>query len=127
MALKFEKNTEAFLSVLTLVVGADQVGSLAERDFLFQKVKGISIFGNPSPADFSKLLGQVTDTVYAKLPQKDGVITDAGVDALLADVKSALGPELCKTLVQTATELAGTDGDDAKETALIDKIRRAFA
>src|SRR5690242_8362216 len=75
MSLKFEKNSEAFLSVLTLVVGADQVGSLAERDFLFQKVKGISIFENPSPADFSKLLGRVTDAVYSKLPQKDGVIT----------------------------------------------------
>jgi len=126
MALKFEKNSEAFLSVLTLVVGADQVGSLAERDFLFQKVKGISIFGNPSPADFSKLLGQVTDAVYSKLPQKDGVITDAGVDALLAEAKSALGPELRKTLVETASELGETDGTDARETALIDKIRRAL-
>jgi hypothetical protein len=126
MSLKFEKNSEAFLSVLTLVVGADQVGSLAERDFLFQKVKGISIFGNPSPADFSKLLGQVTDAVYSKLPQKDGVITAAGIDALLAEVKSALSPELRKTLVQTATELGGSDGADARETELIDKIRSAL-
>ena len=127
MALKFEKNTEAFLSVLTLVVGADQVGSLAERDFLFQKVKGISIFGNPSPADFAKLLGQVTDAVYTKLPQKDGAITDAAIDGLLAEVKSTLGPDLRKTLVETATDLGATDGGDAKETALLGKIRRALA
>jgi hypothetical protein len=126
MSLKFEKNSEAFLSVLTLVVGADQVGSLAERDFLFQKVKGISIFGNPSPADFSKLLGQVTDAVYSKLPQKDGVVTAAGVDALLSEVKSALSPELRKTLIETATELGSADGTDARETELIDKIRRAL-
>jgi hypothetical protein len=127
MSLKFEKNSEAFLSVLTLVVGADQVGSLSERDFLFQKVKGISIFGNPSSADFSKLLGQVTDAVYSKLPQQDGVITAAGVDALLAEVKGALSPELRKTLVQTASELGGLDGADARETELIEKIRRALA
>jgi hypothetical protein len=126
MSLKFEKNSEAFLSVLTLVVGADQVGSLAERDFLFQKVKGISIFENPSSADFSKLLGQVTDAVYSKLPQKDGVITAAGVDALLAEVKSVLSPELRKTLVQTASELGGSDGAGAQETELIQKISRAL-
>ena len=126
MSLKFEKNSEAFLSVLTLVVGADQVGSLAERDFLFQKVKVISIFGNPSAADFAKLLGQVTDAVYSKLPQKDGAITAAGVDALLAEVKSTLSPELRKTLVETAVELGGTDGSDAREAELVDKIRRTL-
>jgi len=126
MSLKFEKNSEAFLSVLTLVVGADSVGSLEERDFLFQKVKGISIFGNPSSADFSKLLGKVTDAVYSNLPQKDGVITAAGVDALLAEVKSVLSPELRKTLVQTAPELGGSDGADDGETELIQKISRAL-
>ena len=39
MALKFEKNTEAFLAVLAAVLGADNVGSLEERDVLYKKVK----------------------------------------------------------------------------------------
>ena len=81
MSLKFEKNTEAFLAVLTVVIGADNAGSLEERDFLFKKVKGISIFGNPSTQDFNKLLGKVTDTVYSTLPQNDGAITSAGIDS----------------------------------------------
>jgi len=126
MPLKFEKNTEAFLAVLTVVLGADNAGSLEERDFLFNKVKGISIFGNPSTQEFSKLLGKVTDAVYSGLPQADGAITAAGIDSLLAGAKDVLTPELRKTLVATAGELVDADGADAAEKALLDKIRRVL-
>jgi hypothetical protein len=127
MSLKFEKNTEAFLAVLAVVLGADNAGSLEERDLLFGKVKGIPLFGNPSSQDFSKLLGKVTDMVYTQLPQADGAITDAGIDSLLAAAKSALAPDLRKTLVATAAELVDADGAEAAEKALLDKIRRALA
>lgn len=126
MPVKFANESEAFLSVLTLVAGADQSGSLEERDFLFNKVKGLSIFGNPSTADFSKLLGKVTDAVYTGVAQEDGEFTAAGIDSLLADVKKTLSADLRKSLVQIASELGDTDGADAKEAALLDKVRRAL-
>ena len=126
MPVKFANESEAFLSVLTLVAGADQSGSLEERDFLFKKVKGLAIFGNASTADFSKLLGKVTDAVYEGVAQEDGEFTTAGIDALLGDVKKALSPELRKSLVQIAGELGDTDGADVKETALLERIRRAL-
>ena len=126
MSVKFANASEAFLSVLTLVAGADQSGSLEERDFLFNKVKGLSIFGNPSTADFSKLLGKVTDAVYSDVPQQDGEFTAAGIDALLGEVKKTLSADLRKSLVQIAGELGDTDGGDANETALLDKIRRTL-
>jgi len=125
MPLKFEKNTDAFLAVLTVVIGADNVGSLEERDFLFKKVKGIGIFGNPSPQDFNKLLGKVTDIVYS-LPQQDGALSAASIDTLLAEAKNALAPDLRKALVSTAAELIDSDGAEASEKALLDKIRRAL-
>jgi hypothetical protein len=126
MSLKFEKNTEAFLAVLAVVIGADDAGSLEERDFLFKKVKGLPIFGNPSAQDFSKLLGKVTDTVYTQLPQADGALTAAGIDSLLSAAKDALTPDLRKTLVSTAAELIDADGAEASEKALLDKIRRVL-
>jgi hypothetical protein len=126
MTLKFEKNTEAFLAVLTVVIGADNAGSLEERDFLFNKVKGLAIFGNPSPQEFSKLLGKVTDAVYTQLPQVDGVLSAAGVDSLLAEARNALSPELRKTLVATAGELIDADGAEAGEKSLLEKIRRTL-
>ena len=127
MSVKFANASEAFLSVLTLVAGADQSGSLEERDFLFSKVKGLALFGNPSTADFSKLLGKVTDAVYSGVDQQDGEFTAAGIDALLAEVKKTLSADQRKSLVQVAGELGRADGADASETALLDKIRRALA
>jgi len=127
MSVKFANASEAFLSVLTLVAGADQSGSLEERDFLFSKVKGLALFGHPSTTDFSKLLGKVTDAVYSGVDQKDGEFTAAGIDALLGEVKKTLSPDQRKSLVQVADELGGADGADASETALLDKIRRALA
>jgi hypothetical protein len=127
MSVKFANASEAFLSVLTLVAGADQSGSLDERDFLFSKVKGLPLFGNPSTADFSKLLGKVTDAVYSGVAQQEGEFTAAGIDALLGEVKKTLSAEQCKSLVQVADDLGGADGADASETALLEKIRRALA
>ena len=127
MSVKFANESEAFLSVLTLVAGADQSGSLEERDFLFSKVKGLAIFGSLSTADFSKLLGKVTDAVYSGVAQEDGEFTAAGIDSLLGDVKKVLSPALRKSLVQIAGELGDTDGADAKEIALLDQVRRALA
>jgi hypothetical protein len=126
MTVKFANQSEAFLAVLTLVAGADQSGSLEERDFLFSKVKGLAIFGNPSTSDFSKLLGKVTDAVYADVAQQDGEFTAAGIDALLGEVKKTLSADLRKSLVQIAGELGDTDGSDAQEAALLDKVRRAL-
>ena len=127
MALKFEKNTEAFLAVLAVVLGADNVGSLEERDVLYKKVKAIPLFGNPSMPEFSKLLGKVTEAVYSQLPTQDGAISAAGVDTLLAEAKNALTPDLRKTLIATASDLIDADGANEEEEALVEKIRRVLS
>jgi hypothetical protein len=126
MPLKFENSSEAFLSVLTVVVGADQVGSIAERDFLFEKVKSLPSFGSLSLPEFSKLLGQVTDKVYSGVPQVDGALTSAGIDELLAAAKSVLSPELQQAALKAAVQLCESDETDAAEAALLSQIRRAF-
>jgi hypothetical protein len=127
MPVKFTNDAEAFLSVLSLVVGADQSGSLEERDFLFKKVKGLAIFGNPSTADFSRLLGKVTDDIYAGVAQKDGAFTAAGIADLLAEARKKLSPDLRKSLIELASELGDSDGADAQEGDLIVQIRSALA
>ena len=127
MAIEFKTESEAFLAVLALVAGADSSGSLEERDCLFSKVKSVSIFGNPAKADFSKLLGSVNDALYANVPNNEGEFTAAGIDALLAAAKKTLNADLRRTVVQLAGELSAADGADERETALVDKIRKALA
>ncbi|HUQ08740.1 MAG TPA: hypothetical protein VM146_00395 [Steroidobacteraceae bacterium] len=127
MAIEFKKDTEAFLAVLALVAGADSSGSLEERDFLFNKVKSVAIFGNPAPADFSRLLGSVNDTLYTNVPNADGEFTAAGIDSVLAAAKQALSADLRRAVVQLAGELSAADGADEREGALVEKIRKALA
>jgi len=127
MAVEFKKDTEAFLAVLSLVASADNSGSLEERDFLFNKVKNVAIFGNPGKADFSKLMGSVNDTLYTSVPNTDGEFTAAGIDAVLAAAKKTLSADLRRTVVQLAGELSAADGADAREGALVEKIRKALA
>lgn len=127
MAIEFKTETEAFLAVLALVAGADSSGSLEERDFLFNKVKSVSIFGNPAKADFSKLLGAVNDTLYDNVPNNEGEFTAAGIESVLAAAKKTLNADLRRAVVQLAGELSDADGADERETALVDKIRKALA
>jgi hypothetical protein len=127
MSLKFEKNTEAFVAVLSVVLGADGVGSLEERDLLFKKVKGLALFGNPSLPEFSKLLGAVNDKLYRELPQESGALTAGAVDSVLAEAKKSLTPEIRKTLIATASELVDSDGAEEREKALLEKIRKTLA
>jgi hypothetical protein len=126
MAIEFKKDTEAFLAVLALVAGADNSGSLEERDFLFSKVKSVAIFGNPSAADFSKLMGGVNDALYTSVPNADGEFTAAGIDAVLAAAKQTLNADLRRAVVQLAGELSDADGADDREGALVEKIRKAL-
>ena len=127
MPLKFETSNEAFLAVLAVVVGADQVGSIAERNYLFEKVKSLPSFADSSAPEFGTLLGRVTETVYSALPQVDGTITPAGIDDLLVAAKSQLSPEMRQAALKAAAQLCESDETDATEAALLSRIRRAFA
>jgi hypothetical protein len=126
MALTFEKSTEAFLAVLTVVIGADQLGSLRERDFLLDRLTGLELFAGMSRAELSTLLGQVTETVYDTLPKDDMRLSEAGIGELLAAARAALSPALQKSLVEVATALCASDRTSAEETALLAQIRLAF-
>jgi hypothetical protein len=127
MTPTFDDGSEAFLSVLTLVIGADMVGNLSERDFLYDQVKGIELFGDPTLAEFSARLGQVTSKVYRSFPQQDGALTPEGIESLLIEVRSTLGPDLSKTLLQTAENLCAADGIREPEEALLGQIRQVLA
>ena len=126
MPIKFETSSEAFLAVLSVVAGADSVGSMAERDYLFETVKGLPGNSSLGKRECSELLGQVTEKVYSALPQADGAITSAGMEELLATAKTALSPELQKAVLKAAAQLCESDETNAAEASLLGQLRRAF-
>ena len=127
MSIKFENSNEAFLSVLSVVVGADSVGSIAERDYLFQTVKGLPGNSNLSNPEINELLGRVTDKLYSALPQTDGAITSAGIEELFAAAKSQLTPEQRQAVLKSAARLSETDETGAAEASPLSQLRSAFS
>ncbi len=72
-------------------------------------------------------MGSVNDNIFANVPNEDGEFTAAGIDALLASAKKSLSADLRRTVVQLAGELSASDGAEAHEIALLEKIRKALA
>jgi hypothetical protein len=126
MVLTFEHDRDAFLAVLALVVGGDRQGSLRERDYLLEQVRPLTLFGDMNTTEFSKLLGEVTEKVYTSVPQQNGAFLSDGVEALLVQAKSVLGPDLCQTAVRSAADLCAADGSADGEGELLLQIRRVL-
>jgi hypothetical protein len=126
MTFKFDNDREAFLSVLAVVVGADQMGTLQERDFLFGEVRALPLFGGADRAEFAALVARVTETVCPVCTGDDGAIAPAKVDELLTDVRAMLSPEQCKSLVQVSEALCAVDGVDDAEAELMVRVRGAL-
>jgi hypothetical protein len=125
MTLTFEDDGEAFLSVLALVIGADMIGNLSEREFLLEQLQGIELFRDLTPDELGARLGAVTDKVHGTLPEHDGALTSEGIEALLGEVERTIDPDLGRTLVQTTEKLCA-DGICAPEEDLLARIRQTF-
>lgn len=126
MALELENDREAFLAVLSLVVAADHVGSLAERDFLLERLSAVAPFTGSSKTEIGKLLGEVTQKVYDALPNEGGAITPAGVDQLLETAKSRLSAAQQKSCLELASGLAKVDDGSKDEARLLEVIKQRF-
>lgn len=127
MSIQLHSPAEAVLAIAAVAIGADGVGSMSERDFLFKQVKSMDVFKGVQQADFAQLLGTVIDRVYAALPQENMTITTAGVQMLVAAARTVLSPEQQKAAVKMATELCAADGESPSETVLIKELERGFA
>jgi hypothetical protein len=127
MSLEFEHSREAFLAVLTTMAAADRIGTLAERDFLFQRVKRLDLFEAFKQDDFNKLVADVTARVWDGLPSEDGSITREGIEELLIAAKAVLSPSLQKTLLDVTKQLCEADDMSAAETALLSHLQKSLA
>jgi tellurite resistance protein len=126
MSIKFEQPVQAVVAVAAVVIGADGVGSLEERNALFGKVKNLDVFKGVSEGDFRKLLNDTTDRLYGALQTEDGVLTGQAVDEIAAAAKAVLTPQQCTVCHQMALMLAAADGQEQTEQSLLDQLRRGL-
>lgn len=123
MSIKFNEPVEAAVAVAALVIGADGVGSLEERNALFGKVKNLDVFKGITEGDFRRLLNETTDRLFSELAMKDGAFEHRAIDDLASAAQAVLLPEQCGAVYRMAVQLAAADGQGQQEKALLDQLR----
>ena len=81
--MKIETPAEACACLAVLIAGADEVGTMEERRFLFENIAALPVFADFDQPQFSKLMEDATDWVWSEFPTDGGHITDDGVTKLV--------------------------------------------
>jgi hypothetical protein len=126
MTIRFDGPTEAFAAVATTVVATDKLGTMDERDFLFEQVKNLDLFKGYDKAEFTKLLSDTTDKVYGTLPTDGTSITKQGVESLVEAVKEVLDPEMRVEVFRMAIGLVRSDKSSDEERTLLGQLQRGL-
>ena len=126
MSIKFEKPAEAIVAIASVLIAADKVGSLTERDFLFDHLREIDLFSGYDKSKFSSLLGDVTGKVWDSLPFENHSLTPAGFETLVVAVDAALPQKYKAEAYKMAWGLISCDGVCDEEMQLLEKIRQGL-
>jgi tellurite resistance protein len=127
MSITFDSPAEAFLAVAAVAIAADGVGSMVERKFLFERIKGMDLFQSYALAEFETMMNGVTHRVYESLPTQDMAITVQGVDTLIKAARAVLSADQQTAVVKMATELCHADGLSDEEKTLLEQLERGFS
>ena len=126
MSIKFEKPSEAFAAVITIIVAADKLGTMDERDFIFDQVKNINVFENYSQAEFAKLLEDSNQRVYETLPMDGVSFTRQGIESLAEAAREVLSLELRVEVFRMAAQLVRADKLSDEEETMLKKLQRGL-
>jgi len=110
MAFKLESPAEAYAAISLLIVGADGVGTMEERAFLFETLGGTDVFSDHDAESFGAMLGSMTGRLVADLSNGVSSPGREAVRELCASARSVLDAEQCLALFSSAVQLANSDG-----------------
>ncbi len=126
MSIEFKEPAEAICALASVMIAADSVGNFSEHDFLLTEAKKLDVFKTYDATKFNRVLGNVTERMYDTLPCENGMLTEQGVQSLLAVAKKTLNANLQKQCFQLVAALACSDGLGQEEAFLLTKIQKAF-
>ena len=102
MAFKLENPAEAYAAVSLLITGADGVGTLVERQFLFDKLSVADVFSGHDAESMGELLGRLTGRMFSDLPNDGVALTSDAVQILCDSAKRLLDEDQCRTAFSLA-------------------------
>jgi tellurite resistance protein len=124
MAIRIESPAEAFAAVASVVIAADSMGSMDERNAVLQRLKEAPALKGQDTAALTALLAKVTGHLCDGLPTTEtGAFTPAAVDQVIAAVKGVLGAEQRAQALKLAEATMDSDGANDSEKALLAQLR----
>lgn len=120
MAFMLDSPAEAYAAVSLVVVGADGLGTMEERRFLFDELGSLDVFVGHDAESFGALLGALMGRMFTDLSD-DGISLNAdATDQLCAGARDVLDTRQRGELFSAAVNLACADGlADAERTVLM--------
>ena len=126
MAFKVENPAEAYAAVSLLVAGSDGVGTLEERQFLFEKLGEATVFSDYDSERLGALLGALTARMFDDLPNNGVGLTGDAIDILCASARVQLDLGQCGDLFALAANIACCDAIEENERAMLTRIAAAL-
>ncbi|MGD8319588.1 MAG: hypothetical protein PVJ02_04020 [Gemmatimonadota bacterium] len=119
MAFTLNGPAEAYAAVSLLVVGADGLGTMEERRFLFDELGSMDAFAGHDAESFGALLGALMGRMFTDLSD-DGVSLNAdAADQLCAGACDVLDTNQRGELFAAAVNLACADGLAEEERTVL--------
>jgi hypothetical protein len=124
MTIRISSPSEAFAAIASLVIAADSVGSLTERDTVIDRLRATRALAGQDGAALKDLLGRMTQKLCESLPvSESGAFTAEAVATVIAAVKPLLNAEQCGEAMLLVEATVTADGASDPERALIDQLR----
>lgn len=128
MSIRIESPAEAFAAVASVVIAADSMGTMAERNAVLQRLKETPALSGQDNAALTALLTKVTGQLCDSLPVTDaGSFTSDAVGQVIAAVKAVLSAEQRGQALKLAEATIDADGASDPERALLTQLRAGLA
>jgi hypothetical protein len=124
MMISISSPGEAFAAIASIVIAADSMGSLAERDVVLDRLKATQALAGQDSTALKALLGRMTAYLCENLPASEaGAFTPEAVANVVAAVKSVLNAEQRGEALRLAQTTVSADGASDAERALLEQLR----
>jgi len=120
--MKIDTAAEACAALAVMIVAADELGTIEERDFLFEKVATLPIFGGLDRAQFTKLMADTTAGLYASLATGGDRLSSEAVGRVVQMICDALPLDRRVEALEAAVGLAQSDGIVSLEALLLQRL-----
>jgi len=112
---------DACAALAVLVIGADDVGTMAEGRFLFDTIAHLPVFEGMDTRGFGGLMAETAEWIWSSYA-KDGHISDVDLTELLDMICLALPREVRAVTLRAVVGLAKTDGMVEPEEMLLRRL-----